>query len=179
MGPGEGHAPNIWTGGHYHKCPPVIRGVESSQVVSIPLVELWILCNVLFLCMAPFNHKAVMVKIRYIFQLILAVDFMAFISPKRTFYFNVDKASASGTPYHGLCPWTLLKDLRPPDPMRCPAHPCRQIDAYVFTEHFNGPCKAAVLVCASVSVCPGNNFQRKWRLTQIVCTQVHLDPVYM
>jgi len=27
--------PNIWTGGHYCECPPIIWGVKSSQVVSV------------------------------------------------------------------------------------------------------------------------------------------------
>jgi len=75
--------------------------VKSSCLYSTRRTVDFMQCIVLCRPMVPFNHKAVMVKIRYIFQLILAVDFMAFISPKRIFYFDVDKASASVIPYQG------------------------------------------------------------------------------
>jgi len=59
----------------------LVLGVKSSCLYSTRRnVELWILCNVLFvrvLYMVRFNHKDIMVKIRCIFQLILAVDFVA------------------------------------------------------------------------------------------------------
>jgi len=62
---------------------PIIWGVQSSHATRRN-VELWILCNVglLFVRIVPFNHKAVMVKIRCIFQLTLAVDFMEFYLTK-------------------------------------------------------------------------------------------------
>jgi len=49
-----GHVPNIWTGGHYHECPPIIWGVKSSHSSDYISV--------------PFNHQAVMDKIRSIFN---------------------------------------------------------------------------------------------------------------
>ena len=112
--------PPIFGPGILTQVSPIISGVKSSQAVFIPPdstrrnIELWILCNVL-LCMWYPNHKAVVVKIWRIFQLILAVDLMAFYFTKTRIYFNVDKeTSAFGT--SGLCPWTPLS----PDPMLCP-----------------------------------------------------------
>jgi len=96
----------------------------------------------------PFNHEVVMVKIRSIFQLILAAFSWHFISPRHIFYFNVDKLSSSGglrpkTPLSGLCLWTLLGASI--HQMSYVPQPCRQIDTYVRpacnpalnAEHYN------------------------------------------
>jgi len=57
---------NIWTRGTLLWVSPIIWGVNSSQVTTS----------------VPFNHEVVMVKIRSIFQLTLAVFFMAFCFTK-------------------------------------------------------------------------------------------------
>jgi len=80
----------------------------------------------------PFNHKAVTMKIRRIFQLILAVDndFMHFISPKRIFCCNADKEACFwGTPpdtLPGLCLWTAPSPTLPTKSFQR----WTQIDAY-------------------------------------------------
>ena len=50
-----------------------------------------------------------------------------FLSPKRKFYFNVEKETSAGAfncppdPIPGLRPWTpLTRDSRSPDPLICP-----------------------------------------------------------
>jgi len=92
MGQGD-TSPNIWTGDTITSEKSIHAKLSTCLYFTRRNVELWILCNVLFVGMVPFNHKAVMVKIKYIFQVILAVDFMAFILPKCIFYFNADKVS--------------------------------------------------------------------------------------
>jgi len=68
MGHG-GHAPQ-YLDPHYFRSQ-----VKSSCLYSTRRnAEMWILCNVLFVGMVTFNHNVVIVKIRCIFQLILAVD---------------------------------------------------------------------------------------------------------
>jgi len=61
---------------------------------------------------------------RSIFQLILAIDFMAFYFTKTYILFIVDKDFLGPR----LCLWTLLGDF--PRPLLCPLPPWRQIDAY-------------------------------------------------
>jgi len=120
---GQGTRPPIFEpGAHYHDClSPLFEvfvwGVKSSHVTLS----------------VPFNHKAIMVKIRSIFQLIISRHF---ISPKRIFYFNVHKeVSSSGTlspdpPIRAL-PWTQ-QGASIPQTFCCVPQPWRQTDAYIW-----------------------------------------------
>jgi len=77
-------------------------------------------CIVCVYCIVPFDHKAVMVKIICIFQLILAVDFIAFYLTKIANFtlISTKKLQLLG-PLIGFWPWTPLGDLRPPDAHAC------------------------------------------------------------
>ena len=103
----RGHVPNIWTGNTITSVSLLFEESSCLYPTRRNAAELWIFCNVLFVCMVLFNHKAVMVKIRCIFQLIFAVDFMTFYFIKTQILLQCWQeapAYGSGTPLPGLCP---------------------------------------------------------------------------
>jgi len=101
-------SPNNWTWGHYHECPPqifeeyhyLLTEIFHDILIYVYIIFIFIDVDCLFMQVCVYGYYvltvcALMVKTNSIFEVILAIDFMAF--SKRKFYFNVDKgASTSG-----------------------------------------------------------------------------------
>ena len=117
--------------GHEGGTYPIIWKVKSRCLYFTRRnVERWVLCSGLFLCMVPFNHNAVVVKIKCTFSTNIGWWFHRILFNQNAhFTLTLTKKLRLLGPLQGLCPWTPVggrKSLRP----HITSHqPQRQIDA--------------------------------------------------